>query len=580
MSCFRWGLSIASVMGLLVSVPIQAEDEGSWAMLGPVGPAAVRSIGVVPQWPSVGLLLVSRTDDLVSSVDGGRTWRWLPLPPEPIDDLTTLDRSDRDRVVFGLNATGAASRGTTLYRSTDDGASWQAALTLPDPVHLKPSPGFRDDGVAFAVGGGVVFRSVDHGSSWVRLDPATGQRIQDLVISPDFVRDRTVFVAATSGDFPSVMEDKPANQPSADHEDSVGVMVSSDGGDTWNVVSAGLESDGRAYRHVRSLAISPTFALDGTAFAFAWGPRVPTDFGGGIIRTGKQALFRSRDRGQSWEPVRLSGMGRSVDVVMSPTFAADGTVLAAVSGSFLTPASSSCTVHRSANGGDTWVQVIEPHSYESCSELMLLRHGDVLTGLVRKGFPQWFQSVDGGASWHSFGPAVSDSLSSALAITPSPSFARDGLLFVGGQIGGVWALGPGVEATSGSLPCSANVVGGFGRAISADLKTRAWLGCALESERPVEIQERALDRMRAIRLVDDPSQWFELDDEQPDGWSPWSRRASAERPFPMGPESPLDGAVQRFDGGTMLFLPRPDGRRTILVLAQSVSSREWRETPD
>lgn len=576
----RWRWLVVAIVGLVSMSPARADGESSWGLLGPTGPSMVQSIAVAPTWPSVALILVSRADGLVQSTDSGRTWKRLAQPPEPLDELLVLDAAGGDRVAFGLNATGGVEWRRALYRSADDGGTWKRVVTAPGSLQLRFSPGFGDDGVAFAVGGGIAYRTMDHGASWTQIDPASGQRVQDVMISPDFVRDRTIYVAATSGDFPSVLEDKPASQPSTDHEDSLGVMMSSDGGDTWVVVSAGLEADGQAYRHIRSLAISPTFASDGTMFAFAWGPRVPADFGGGLIRTGKQALFRSRDRGQSWSPVALSGTGQRVDVTMSPTFASDGIVLAAASASFLTPASSSCTVHRSANGGDTWVRVIEPHSYESCSELTLLRHGDVLTGLVQKGFPQWLRSVDGGTSWHYFAPAVSDSPSPTVAITASPSFSRDGLLFVGGEIGGVWAFGSGAESTDGSLPCPSVAVGGFGRAIAADLKTRAWLGCALEPERQVAIHERLLDRTRAVRLADDPSEWFELETEQPDGWSPWSRRVSAERPFPTGPESPFDGAVQRFDGGMTLFMPRPDGRRTILVLAQSPSSREWHETPD
>jgi hypothetical protein len=40
----------------------------------------------------------------------------------------------------------------------------------------------------------------------------------------------------------------------------------------------------------------------------------------------------------------------------------------------------------------------------------------------------------------------------------------------------------------------------------------------------------------------------------------------------------LDGAAQRFEGGAMLWLPQPDGPRTILVLATPESA--WREYPD
>jgi hypothetical protein len=59
-------------------------------------------------------------------------------------------------------------------------------------------------------------------------------------------------------------------------------------------------------------------------------------------------------------------------------------------------------------------------------------------------------------------------------------------------------------------------------------------------------------------------------------WCTWDG-AGAAFSTPSGPpDEVVDGAVQRFAGGMMLWLPRADGTRTILVL----SGREPREVAE
>ena len=89
---------------------------------------------------------------------------------------------------------------------------------------------------------------------------------------------------------------------------------------------------------------------------------------------------------------------------------------------------------------------------------------------------------------------------------------------------------------------------------------------------------------RAFWTEDEDPSWYEVTDTQPGGSGDWEERSKAERPLPPGREQVADGAVQRFEGGMMLFLPRPEGPRTILVLAAEIRGigrdASWREFPD
>ena len=121
---------------------------------------------------------------------------------------------------------------------------------------------------------------------------------------------------------------------------------------------------------------------------------------------------------------------------------------------------------------------------------------------------------------------------------------------------------------------------------------RQVLGCPLEPDRPVRIREghfvgSAGQPTRALWPEDDQPYWFELSEFEGGrrAWTTWGKRESpwppvlpSPRPQPAAPEQALQGAIERFEGGTMLWLSYPDGRRVILVLGDL--AREWREVPD
>jgi photosystem II stability/assembly factor-like uncharacterized protein len=420
------------------------QDALTWTRLGPPGPEPVRAVALSPRWPADRLLLVARQEDLARS-DDGATWESLSSPGGLVRLLWLAPSRGERPVAFAL----ASRQGWTVYRSSDVGSSWQSVQSLPEsnePPELVLSPALADDATAFLVANGDLLRSRDAGASWEPLAPAPGQSVQQVVLSPNFGQDRSVYAAATSGGFPPVLGDRPSDQPATEAADSAGVLRSADGGTSWSSVAGGLAIDGVPYRHVERLAISPAYATDGTLFAFAWGPREPRPYTGeSAARAWRAALFRTSDRGVSWTPVRTFGGDTSFErasvlVALSPSFATDRVALLAVNSTGPTPASAGCSLLRTADGGASWAEVLGRGSYEGCTDLRLVAGPRGLAALVYKG-RAWQRSADGGITWEPLAPPEG----AAVAVVPSPAYARDETLFVGSSAGGVWTLGPAVS---------------------------------------------------------------------------------------------------------------------------------------
>jgi hypothetical protein len=174
--------------------------------------------------------------------------------------------------------------------------------------------------------------------------------------------------------------------------------------------------------------------------------------------------------------------------------------------------------------------------------------------------------------------------------TDVPVVAPGGTVLVGRPLDGLWAAGPGVQTTDGVVPCPMQPILGFGRIWRTEPGARSRLGCPLEAERPVRVRERIWvaaappDRpqtRRAYWLEDASDHWYEVREPSalgPASWSSWPKQAvNPSQAWPDPPDAVLDGAMQQFEAGLMLFLIHPDGSRTIQVLGAFGS---WSEYPD
>ena len=148
------------------------------------------------------------------------------------------------------------------------------------------SPDFARDRTLFVAQNsfGCLLRTRDGGESFETVNAGldTGY-IERLAISPDFARDRTLWAA-----------------------EMLLLFVTRDAGDSWTRVPLPVEKD-----LLTALAVSPAYATDHTVFV-------------GAKHSG---LMVSRDDGASWERPALPEKGAVTRIVPSPAFSSDRTAL-------------------------------------------------------------------------------------------------------------------------------------------------------------------------------------------------------------------------------------------------------------
>src|SRR4051794_5198641 len=266
--------------------------------------AAVYSLAVASDFARSGVCFAADNDGLRRSDDRGRTWHSV------FDSMGFTMRLPATNVALfpRVHAPDILVAGVPggLLRSEDGGATWTSTI-LPSPPPfvsaLAASPAFDQDGIMFAgtMEDGV-FRSGDRGGRWdIWNIGLLDLRIFCLAVSPGFAHDRTVFAGTESG-----------------------IYWSKNSGHFWNDLPF---FDAAA--PVLSLAVSPTFSQDGILFA----------------GTEANGLFRSEDRGQSWQ--RLEGLelsGAVNAIYLSASFPAQPHILLLLDDALLV----------SRDGGASW----------------------------------------------------------------------------------------------------------------------------------------------------------------------------------------------------------------------------------
>ncbi len=229
------------------------------------------------------------------------------------------------------------------------------------PYRLAISPNFVADKTIFLAGrlGNGVLVSTDGGGHFSQVLVGNGNKVTSMAISNDFKSDRTLF-AAVRGE---------------------GVYKTIDGGDSWEPKNNGItvEKDVKllVYPNYR-LAISPDYGDDNTLF-------MGTESG----------LFKTVNGGVNWkalEVVAYCGSDTIKDIAISPAYKKDKTVIISLKGKGL---------FRSQDGGLTWSE-IGLDLIKSNYDLRFIRFSPLYTidhTIYGAAEEELFKSSDGGSTW-------------------------------------------------------------------------------------------------------------------------------------------------------------------------------------
>jgi len=154
-----------------VSAPLSwaPQTSGSEAEL-----RGISAIGANVAWASGAKGTVLRT------LDGGKTWRRLPVPDADALDFRDIQAFDASTAIIMSAGPGEASR---MYRTKDGGATWQQLIANPDKTGFWDAIAFWDahNGIVFgdAVNGAfTIFTTKDGGDSWQRVTDPQGLAAQ------------------------------------------------------------------------------------------------------------------------------------------------------------------------------------------------------------------------------------------------------------------------------------------------------------------------------------------------------------------------------------------------------------------
>jgi len=225
-------------------------------------------------------------------------------PHDPIQAVAVSPNFAQDQTV--LVATGLLSLKYgmfVLFKSTDGGVIWNPVQGIENNLAINQvvfSPGYAQDQTIYIAGTGGMFQSTNQGTGWTQVYKAN---VVNIALSANFATDNTLFVLTKQGT----------------------LAMSTNRGKTFAAVSVPSGITG-----LTTIAISPNFDTDETL----------------LLGTAKNGIYLSTNGAANWLQV-TSGMTLSSinDLVFSPNFAIDQTAFASSYGT---------GVLVSTNGGQAW----------------------------------------------------------------------------------------------------------------------------------------------------------------------------------------------------------------------------------
>ena len=348
-----------------------ASPPSPWLSGGPNGPGgsplAVSSLAASPSYAADQTLLAATDNAIHRSQDGGLSWQAVltatsPAAGEKFSHVRLSPDFAGDHIAFaGWNR----STGSTLYKSSDGGQSWQTSATFTETlIALRLSTDFPIDSTLFALlgDGTTLGKSIDGGLNWTRhsFNVASPPNGFDIGVIPDYDTHRTLYVSGFGQTIRSV-----------------------DGGANWSM----LPSAGPTY----AIALSPDFLADQTLWQSF---RAIESAGDGLPEAD---VLRSADGGASWflSSDGLPGVYEPFPrhLAVSPRYAQDSTLFTALSGQFV--GWQSHDLFCSYDGGRRWHNLGPVPGNPDVTDLAVsYAAGSGLTLHVASGEGVWQRAVD------------------------------------------------------------------------------------------------------------------------------------------------------------------------------------------
>jgi photosystem II stability/assembly factor-like uncharacterized protein len=248
---------------------IAANGVIAWSERGPANvPGRTRGLIVDPDDATKNTWFAGSVGGGVwKTTNAGQSWTWLtPDLPNLATTVLAMAESDHNIIYLGTGegfGNVDAIDGAGIFKSTDRGVTWNqlsSTVDFPDINRIIIDPSNAD--IVLTATNDGIYRSTNGGSSWIQvLDNAL---IQDLKASPN----NFSIQYAT--------------------QNSLGVLKSTDGGETWSLSNNGMRPNGRV-----EIAISPVDPL--RIFASA-----QSELGGS-----QSDLYVSNNGGANWSLVEV-----------------------------------------------------------------------------------------------------------------------------------------------------------------------------------------------------------------------------------------------------------------------------------
>jgi photosystem II stability/assembly factor-like uncharacterized protein len=294
----------------LLDVPIGLD----WRMLGPFRGGRCDAVSGVPGRPDE-FYFGHVNGGVWKTIDAGRTWSPI-FDDQPVASIGALAvaPSAPDVIYVGTGEStlrDSVGFGNGVYKSTDAGRTW-THLGLADTQHIgKIAVDSENPDVVFvaAIGhlyaaneGRGVYRTRDGGRTWQKVlykDENVGA--VEVVIDP--TNSRVVYAGLWNTRRPPWFTYAPTNGPGG------GIYKSTDGGTTWQQLTAGLPPAGIGRTGIAVAPSSPqrVYAVVDCLVPDPTAPAPPPPAPGRPAQAppGQGGVFRSDDAGATWR--RLSG---------------------------------------------------------------------------------------------------------------------------------------------------------------------------------------------------------------------------------------------------------------------------------